>query len=67
MAGGVAGAGDHLEAADAIAGRRARRPGRSLQLRPGAGQLALDDLLAGVDPRVELGHQHLHRVAELLA
>ena len=30
------------------------------------GELAVDDLLAGEDPRVELGHQDLDRVAESL-
>jgi len=61
----VAGTRDDLEAPDAVA---VREPdiGRRRDGRPAAGQLAVDDLLAGEDARVELGHEHLDRVAEAL-
>ena len=41
--------------------------GDGLELRPAPGELAVDDLLARVDARVELGHEDLDGVAELLA
>ena len=65
MSGAVARAGDDLEAPDAVARREAdvRRP---LHLRPAAGELALDDVLAGQDAGVELAEQHLHVGPELL-
>src|SRR5947209_8981050 len=57
--------GDDLEAADAIARLQEDvRPG--LQLWPATRKLALDHVLAGVNPRVELGHHHRDSVAELL-
>jgi hypothetical protein len=54
----VTGAGDDLEAPDAVA-RREPDVGHGLQRRPASGHLALDDLLARVDAGVELRHQHL--------
>src|SRR5690349_23735602 len=49
---------DHLEAADAVAGLE-EDIGLGLELRPGARKLVVDDVLAGVDARVELGHRDL--------
>src|SRR5207253_4164735 len=63
MPGCVAGRGDHLQAPDALAGRHAY-VGDRLDLWPAAGHLALDDGLAGVDARVQVREEHLHRVAE---
>src|SRR5581483_7198611 len=58
--------GDDLEAADAVT-RPEEDAGQRLQRRPRARQLPLDDMLAGVDPRVELRHVHLDLVAEPFA
>jgi len=54
---------DDLEAPDAIAGSEPNI-GHGFELGPTAGQLALDDLLACVDARIELGHEHFDRFAE---
>ena len=49
---------DHLEAADAIAVLE-EHVGLSLQLRPRARELVVDDVLPRVDAGVELGHRDL--------
>ena len=54
----MAGARHHLEAPDAIAGLKPH-VGNGAQLGPAASELAVYDLLAGVDAGVDLRHQYL--------
>jgi hypothetical protein len=62
----VSGRLDHLEAADAIA-RRQEHVGPRLHVRPGARELAVDDVLARMNLGVQLGHRDLDRAVEALA